>query len=184
MIALTAEFGIYPDWRQHTGNFAAVVAGEVYRSNQPTPERLSSYQRELGIRSVLNLRGANPGAGWYEAEKREAHDLGLTLIDFWMSANPELSPDQTETLITILRDAPKPLLIHCRSGADQTGLASVIYEAIIDGIDEQVAERQFSIRFGHFSVPVLSSTWPMDATWERIEQSSDFKQAPHRSAHG
>ena len=69
----------------------------------------------------------------------------------------------------ILRDAPKPLLIHCRSGADRTGLASVIYQAVIKGMDEDRAESQLSLRFGHFSVPVLSQAWPMDQTWERIE---------------
>ncbi|MFN4202628.1 MAG: dual specificity protein phosphatase family protein [Tabrizicola sp.] len=168
LVALLA-FGGYLGWRQWTGNFATVVAGEVYRSNQPTPERLAGYARDHGIRSVLNLRGADPGADWYEAERKAAADLGLTLIDFPMSANRELSREQADTLLALLRDAPKPMLIHCRSGADRTGLASVVYKAMVAGVDEDMAERQLSIRFGHFSVPVLSAAWPMDATWERME---------------
>lgn len=168
IVALLA-FGGYLGWRQWTGNFATVVAGEVYRSNQPTPERLVAYARDHGIRTVLNLRGADPGADWYEAERKAAADLGLTLIDFSLSANRELTRDQADTLLALLRDAPKPLLIHCRSGADRTGLASVVYQAMVAGVDEDASERQLSIRFGHFSVPVLSAAWPMDATWERME---------------
>lgn len=127
IVALLAFVG-YLGWRQWTGNFATVVAGEVYRSNQPTPERLVAYARDHGIRTVLNLRGADPGADWYEAERKAAADLGLTLIDFSLSANRELTRDQADTLLALLRDAPKPLLIHCRSGADRTGLASVVYQ--------------------------------------------------------
>ncbi|MFN4159729.1 MAG: dual specificity protein phosphatase family protein [Gemmobacter sp.] len=168
LVALLA-FGGYLGWRQWTGNFATVVVGEVYRSNQPTPERLAAYARDHGIRTVLNLRGADPGADWYEAERKAAADLGLALIDFPLSANRELSRERADALVTILKDAPKPLLIHCRSGADRTGLASVVYQAMVAGVDEDAAERQLSIRFGHFSVPVLSAAWPMDTTWERME---------------
>lgn len=32
--------------------------------------------------------------------------------------------------------------------------------ALIAGIDEDRAERQLSLRFGHFSIPVLSQAWP------------------------
>jgi protein tyrosine/serine phosphatase len=186
LIALLA-FGGYLGWRQWSGNFATVLAGEVYRSNQPTPERLAAYTRDHGIRTLLNLRGSSPGADWYEAERKAAAELDLTLIDFPLSANRELTRDQAEALLAILRDAPKPLLIHCRSGADRTGLASVVYLALVTGIDEDTAERQLSIRFGHFSVPVLSAAWPMDATWERMEgwwetdlsRSRSESTAPH-----
>lgn len=169
-LAVLVALGGYLGWRQWTGNFATVVAGEVYRSNQPTPDRLAAYVADHGIRTVLNLRGASPGADWYEAERKAAADLGLTLIDLPLSAGRELTRDQAETLLATLRDAPKPLLIHCRSGSDRTGLAAVVYQAMVARIDEETAERQLSIRYGHFSVPVLSAAWPMDESWERMEQ--------------
>lgn len=169
-LLVLVALGGYLGWRQWTGNFATVVAGEVYRSNQPTPDRLAAYEADHGIRTVLNLRGASPGAEWYEAERKAAADLGLTLIDLPLSAGHELTSDQAETLLATLRDAPKPLLIHCRSGSDRTGLAAVVYQAMVAGIDEETAERQLSIRYGHFSVPALSAAWPMDESWERMEQ--------------
>jgi protein tyrosine/serine phosphatase len=162
-------------WRiQASGNFAIVVAGEVYRSNQITAERLAKYRDDYGIRTVLNLRGSSPGSPWYDEEVKASSALGVRLIDFGLSAQRELTDQQVENLTAILRDAPKPLLIHCRSGADRTGLASLIYQTEIAGMDEDSAERQLSLRFGHFSIPLLSQAWPMDQTWERIEANSSL----------
>ncbi len=39
---------------QHSGNFHTVVADQVYRSNQPTPERLARYQKSRHIQAVLS----------------------------------------------------------------------------------------------------------------------------------
>ena len=155
---------------QASGNFATVVAGEVYRSNQVTPDRMRAYRDQHGIRTILNLRGPNPNADWYKLEVEAARSLGIRLIDFGLSAQHELTDAELADLTVILKNAPKPLLIHCRSCADRTGLASVIYQAVISGIEEDRAEQQLSLRFGHFSVPLLSQAWPMDQTWERAER--------------
>lgn len=42
-----------------SGNFHAVIPGEVYRSAQPLGAALARYRNEYGIRTVLNLRGSN-----------------------------------------------------------------------------------------------------------------------------
>ena len=157
---------------QASGNFAIVVEGEVYRSTQITAKRLAQYRDDYGIRTVLNLRGSSPGSPWYDEEVTATSALGIQLIDFGLSAQRELTEQQVDELTAILKDALKPLLIHCRSGADRTGLASLIYQSVIVGIGEDRAEHQLSLRFSHFSIPVLSRAWPMDQTWERIEASS------------
>ena len=61
----------YLAWLQVSGNFAPVIDGAVYRSNQPTPERLADYQAAYGIRTVINLRGAAPDEDWYVLEKKQ-----------------------------------------------------------------------------------------------------------------
>lgn len=161
--------GVYLVAIQMTGNFAAVVPGEVYRSNQPNATVIADYAARYGIKSIINLRGKEEKAHWYKQEIAAAKTLGLTHIDFGMSASRELTLEEARQLTAILRDVPKPVLIHCRSGADRTGLASVIYLNRIAHVDEATAERQLSIRFGHFGVPFLSPTYAMDETWERIE---------------
>lgn len=50
---------------QIDGNFRTVVDGEVYRSAQPASSDINRYQASDGIRSIINLRGANPDQVWY-----------------------------------------------------------------------------------------------------------------------
>lgn len=160
-----------------SGNFHAVVAGEVYRSAQVTAADLKDYQAGYGIRSVLNLRGAGPGQGWYDDEIAASAALGLEHVDFAMNASQELRPEEAARLIALMRDMPKPLLVHCRHGSDRTGLALSLYLAAIKGMDEEQAEAQLSLRFGHFAVPWLSDAWPMDQSWERLEPGLGFGES-------
>ena len=156
---------------QLTGNFDVVVPGEAYRSSQPTPADLATYTERYKIRTVINLRGREERAAWYKNEAAAAKQLGLNLIDFPLRSSQRLDVKTANELVTILRDAPRPILIHCRSGADRTGLASVIYLARIAQVDEKTAERQLSIRYGHFSLP-FSPTYAMDESWEDMEAAA------------
>lgn len=154
-----------------TGNFHTVVAGELYRSAQPSSAQLESYVRQYGVRTVVNLRGAHPGEAWYEAERDMAGRLGVTLIDFPMSAKARLEPERARALLARLKAAAKPVLIHCKSGADRSGLVSLIYASQIAGIDEETAEWQLSPLYGHIGIPYLSPTFAMDLSWETLEHS-------------
>lgn len=158
----------YLVWLQDSGNFAPVVEGAVYRSNQPTPERLADYQAAYGIKTVINLRGAVPDEDWYALEKLATEALGMTLIDVPLSSTRELSDQELQQLVEILRTAEKPILIHCRSGANRTGLAAAIYLAAIDHVDPKKAGKQLSLRFGHIAVPLRPETSAMDRSWERF----------------
>lgn len=164
-----ATLGAYLVTIQLTGNFAAVVPGEVYRSNQPTAVDIAAYAGRYGIRTIINLRGRQENAAWYEDEVATAGRLGIGLVDFPMVADQRLDAQGAARLIAILKDAPRPILIHCRSGADRTGLASVIYLAKVAKVDEATAERQLSVRYGHIGIPLLSPTYAMDESWEALE---------------
>ncbi|MDP3896806.1 MAG: dual specificity protein phosphatase family protein [Mesorhizobium sp.] len=161
-------FGCFLGYRQISGNFHVVAPGELYRSAQPTPDRLAGYVAAHGIRTVVNLRGANDGAGWYDAEKRASAALGLNHIDFAMSARARLGDERMSQLIAILLTAEKPILVHCMGGADRSGLASALYLTFVKGVAPEIAERQLSIFYGHFAVSI-SKTMAMDETFDAIE---------------
>jgi protein tyrosine/serine phosphatase len=168
---VVSALGIYLLAIQLTGNFAVVVPGELYRSNQPTSARLQDYAIRYEIRTVVNLRGHDDKAGWYREEAAAARRLGIELIDFPMQADRRIDAKTATELAAILRDAPRPILIHCRSGADRTGLASVIYLSRVARADEETAERQLSLRYGHIAIPFLSPTYAMDESWEDFERT-------------
>ncbi|WP_297800600.1 dual specificity protein phosphatase family protein [uncultured Brevundimonas sp.] len=153
---------------QISGNFHPVVEGKAYRSAQPMGDDLDRYQKAYGIKTVINLRGPNEGAKWYDEEIKTSERLGLTHIDFRMSANRELSSEEAKALVKVLEGAEQPVLIHCKAGSDRSGLASALYVAAVERGGEEAAERQISIKYGHISLP-LSSTFAMDRTFEFLE---------------
>ncbi|EJJ24629.1 dual specificity protein phosphatase family protein [Rhizobium sp. CF142] len=162
-------FGGYLGGLQLLGNFHEVLPGELYRSAQPSGADIDTYAARYGIRTILNLRGENT-ANWYMQETEAARKAGITHINYPLSASRDVTPEQAHELLALMRDAPKPILIHCQAGADRTGLVSVLYLQQIAGIDEETAEEQLSVRFGHIGIPYLSSTFAMDRSWENLEK--------------
>ncbi len=159
-----------------TTNFHPVIAGQVYRSSQPSPAAIALFQKEYGIRTIINLRGDNSGHAWYDEEVAQAKDLDINHIDFRMSASHELSKEQAARLVEIMRDAPKPLLIHCQAGADRTGLAAALYLAAIARLGETAAEDQMSIFYGHIPLSI-SRAYAMDRTFEKLEPWLGFSNS-------
>jgi protein tyrosine/serine phosphatase len=168
VLPVVAIIGGFYGYLVETTNFHPVIAGELYRSSQPSASTIARLQKEYGIKTIINLRGDNSGHGWYDAEIAETKQLDINHIDFRMSSRHELTQAQAAQLVQLMRDAPKPLLIHCQAGADRTGLATALYLAAIGKTSEQVAESQMSIYYGHIGLP-MSAAYPMDETFEKLE---------------
>ena len=105
-------------------NFYEVSEG-VYRANQPSPSHLKSYKK-LGIRSVLSLRGRAKQS--YDLfEDHYCNLLDLNLVYAPRSCSSAAKPKRLKNIINIMRDLPKPFVVHCKSGADRAGLVSALY---------------------------------------------------------
>jgi protein tyrosine/serine phosphatase len=175
VLAVVLTIGAYAGIMQLTGNFHPVIAATLYRSAQPSAAEIRRYHAVYGIRTIVNLRGEHDRASWYEAEATEAKRLGITLVNFEMSAGQQLTQDRAAKLVAILKHAEKPILIHCKGGADRSGLASALYLAAVAKQGEQAAESQISIRYGHISLP-FAPAYAMDLTFEALEPWLGF---PH-----
>jgi hypothetical protein len=66
------------------------------------------------------------------------------------------------TLAALFAELPEPLLIHCKSGADRTGLVAGIW-LLLQGRPVQAALDQLHWRFGHLSA---SKTGILDAFFQ------------------
>lgn len=129
-------------------NFAQIAPG-VYRANQPSPKRLARYA-QMGIRTIVNLRGEGD-LPHHQFETEACADLGLQLICVGgLSARAAPQPAALKAAIDVLRQAEKPMLIHCKSGADRSALLSAIYLLVFENATVAQARKQFSPRFVHF----------------------------------
>ena len=172
LCVLTVMITGYVGYRVDTGNFQIVVPGKVYRSGQLTEGQWVSYLQKYAIKSLLNLRGEQRGSGWYQGEVRMAAQLGVTHYDVKLSAIREVESGTLSTILAIMRQAPKPLLIHCQSGADRSGLIAAVYLFAIEGQRAEAAAQQLSLFYGHF--PYLwSRTGAMDRSfWRYVGRQS------------
>ena len=133
-------------------NRHVVIPGQVYRSAQLNPSRMATYVTDNGIRSVINLRGSNPGMPWYGKELAVAHDLGLHHYDIRLSKRSMPTASQLAYLVQVLETAPKPLLIHCCSGSDRTGfvaaVALLLHNASLAQAQQQISWKYLSALSG------------------------------------
>ena len=172
ILGLAALVGAHAALGQATGNFHEVIAGELYRSAQPSGADVNAYAKNHGIRTILNLRNEKR-TEWYTDEQKAAADNGITLIDFPMSSSRELPIAEAQKLAKIMADAPKPLLIHCEHGANRTGLASAIYVGAVEKLSETAAEFQLSPYYGNFAIKGLSR-YAMYRSWDKYEETIGF----------
>ena len=152
---------------QLVGNIHVVEPGHLYRAAQLNGAALDDVLDHYGIRTVINLRGANEGKDWYDNEIAVTRKHGLIHLDVRMSATSEPDEATVAKLIQDLRASPGPILIHCQSGSDRTGFASALYERFVAHHSITEAAGQLSFWYGHF--PWLGSrTIAMDNAFERI----------------
>ncbi len=128
--------------------FRAVGDG-VFRGPQPGEDQLARQIAAHGIRTVVCLRGPGEGAA---ATARAAQGAG---IRFWQIPMSAMHLPAPEVLLEIWRaaaTAERPLLLHCRSGIDRTGLAGAIV-ALHDTGDLDVARSQLAmLPHGHLGL--------------------------------
>jgi len=148
------------------------IAPGVWRSNQPSPARLARHAAD-GFRTIVNLRGASHQSFWlFEREACAAH--GMTLHDLNLSARRLPAAATLLKLHDLLRTAPRPMLIHCKSGADRTGLVAALYLIWFEGRSLADAQRQLSLRYIHLSRGPTGILDHLLRYYERIAAACDI----------
>jgi protein tyrosine phosphatase (PTP) superfamily phosphohydrolase (DUF442 family) len=119
-------------------NFREVYEDELYRSGQMIESTFKRKVKKHDIKSVLNLRSKKDA----EREKKWCEDLEIDFYNVPMSHHVKREP--LLEAIDILKEAEKPLLIHCKHGVQRAGLVSAIY--VLD-FKEDDALDQLSMKY-------------------------------------
>ena len=166
LLALMLAVGVFVLQAVARHNFHVVSAGKIYRSAQLDADSLTQLVHEHGIKSVLNLRGSN-AVSWYNVETNTSHQLGLEHFDFALSAGQEVKDAEMDQILATIEKAPKPMLIHCKSGADRTGLVGALYLYKFEGQTAESADRELTLLCGHFPYLFWRDTVAMDHSFWR-----------------
>jgi protein tyrosine/serine phosphatase len=153
-------------------NWGEVAPGVLYRCNHPTPRRLAAVARRFGIRTVINLRGAQSRNGADALTREAAARLGLAFVDLSLQSRRPPARADLLRLAEIYQMMRSPALIHCKSGSDRAGLAAGMF-VLLNGGNVTEAMRHLSLRFGHLRG---SRSGVLDAFFRRYQTEAEGRK--------
>ncbi len=163
VLFLPASYFIY---MEEQGNFHVITPGEAYRSAQLDRDELKHYIRKYNIKSIINLRGKRAGRSWYQEELLVSKQFNCRHYDLSLPADQSPSREQLKALRHLFENAPRPILLHCKAGADRAGLAAALWKVVVDGEPKALARKQLSLRFGHFPIGPTSALDDFFKKWQ------------------
>jgi len=134
------------------GNFHTITPHEAYRSGEMDSDELEYYIKKYDIKSILNLRSDEPNAAWFRDERRICVEHNLTCYYITLSVTNEPSKADLDKIVGVFHSAPRPILIHCKQGADRTSFVAAMWKVIVDKESKAEAKKQFS--FIYFHLPI------------------------------
>jgi len=114
------------------------VSSVIYRSSQPDLSVFAGIA-ELGIRTVVSLRSEEDS----EEERAAAIAAGLNYIRIGLPAFRRPGDEAIrQVLETITSEKNQPVLVHCKRGADRTGVVVACYRIGYEGwsVEDALAE--------------------------------------------
>ena len=119
-------------------NFCVVTPGTLWRGPRPDASD-AQWLLDHGVRSIISLQ-LNDKRAFEHASA--SPDLSRSLPYFQV---PGFSPfqvlsathldDHVALFLAIMKQAPKPIYVHCRAGVDRTGVVAAAYRVMIEGAD-------------------------------------------------
>tara|TARA_R100000951_G_C2601443_1_gene168304 strand:- start:277 stop:819 length:543 start_codon:yes stop_codon:yes gene_type:complete len=110
------------------------VSQTLYRSEQPSKKGFGVID-SMEIRTILSLR--NRVSDRFRARKSQVQ-LERLRINSW-----RMTYDDIVSALIIIRDAEKPVLVHCLHGSDRTGAIVAAYRMAFDGWSKEEAINEF-----------------------------------------
>jgi len=153
------------------------VNKNLYRGAQPREGGIRKL-KELGVKTIINLRGADEGT---EAEEREARAAKLNYFNVPMDGLGRPSDEKVEKILALINNAKNwPVFIHCNHGKDRTGTIIACYRISHDGwaLGEAMKEAK---RYGMSWVQFKMKDYIKDYARQHGQASQTSKQESEQS---
>ncbi len=130
-------------------NFHEVVAGKVYRSAQPSVGEFRRWNERYHFRTIINLRGDSKTPPLV-AEIATARELNVKYVSVPLPNTRLPAAWALQRVARAIEKSAQPMLLHCRAGADRTGVASTMAAMAIGGESFEQARRHLGPMYLHF----------------------------------
>lgn len=107
------------------------VSEDLYRGAQPTAAGVRQLEA-LGVRTIVNLRTS-------DTDDRLLEGSGLAYERIPMTAWQPRDRDVAQFLRIVTDESRRPVFVHCRRGADRTGMMVAIYRIAVQGWEKEQA---------------------------------------------
>ena len=145
------------------------VDTNVYRSAQLTPWNLKKIIKQYNIKTIINLRGKKNYL--YKVEEQICNEMGVNYILFPISSRKLADYETLKKLKTILLESEKPLLFHCKAGADRTGFTATFYHILNGKTAKEAVEKELKLKYGYLS---LSKAGRVKQFFLNYDNKTDF----------
>jgi tyrosine-protein phosphatase SIW14 len=148
IVSLVAETPV--SWCQTEKDLRGVpnfghVADNLYRGGQPTTDGFNALHA-MGVGMVINFRDEPKEMA---DEKHEVESLGIKYVGIPWSASHDPSSAQIVDFLDLVRANPNTkIFVHCRRGADRTGVMIASYRIAVE--HKPVAEAVSEMRQYHY----------------------------------
>jgi len=115
-------------WQDRIDNFAQ-VSPKIWRGAVPSDISLEDLANH-GVKTIVDLRMDGDGC---EHEHVYVHRLGVQYIHIPMKLQSPSSQQIVQFLNVVNNKNNLPVFIHCRQGADRTGVLIGIYRILVQG---------------------------------------------------
>ena len=143
------------------------VADGVWRAGQPTPGQIRAFARRGG-KSVVSLR-AGRSFGSLPLELEACRAAGLNFHNLVIRSRGLPSREEVRAAARLFETVERPVMFHCKTGADRVGFVSALYLMLAEGRPVAEARRQLSLKYGHVR---LGKTGVLDAFFDTYERET------------
>ena len=126
------------------------IDNQIYRSAQLTPWKLKKIINKYGIKTVINLRDRDNYM--YQIEKEICLQNGIKYKCVGLYSRTPNSIYKLKELQDVLLNSPKPILIHCKAGADRTGFAAVFWHIINNKDIKWAINKELRLKYGYIAL--------------------------------
>jgi protein tyrosine/serine phosphatase len=109
------------------------VAPNFYRSAQPTAEGFKAAEKALHLKAVVDLRSLHSDTDLIKGTNIQFYSVPMNA---W-----HITSDEVITALKLIKAAQSKgaVLVHCRHGADRTGVVVAMYRMVYQGWSKEQA---------------------------------------------